>query len=160
MHARYSDYLLSLIAIIPAMTNHNDIWYESGRAARYGGEPKPGTVAFYGILLINVILHQSTMPHLQLFCDDWGLCLRSAKDNGDGTWIELEKTNEKLTINLTNLVNLVKLEVCGIGWTGFLPNYTAVLCNFTELVHLDVSSNQLTGPLSTVLSGFVFCYPY
>ena len=143
------------------MTNHNNIWYESGQAAaRYGSEPGTGESdadsRIRSIIQIIQILHGSTMPHLQLFCEEdcGSVCLRSA--NGDRTWIELEKTNElSQLMKLVRRRNLIKLEMCGIEWTGTLP---AVLCNFTELVHLDVSSNQLTGPLSTVLMlHVVFC---
>ena len=115
------------------MTNHNNIWYESGRAARYGGEP--GTSESDAdsrirsiIIQIIQILHKSTMPHLQLFCaEDLGLvCLRAKKDNGDRKWIELEKTNELSQLMKLVRRSLVRLEMCGIEWTGTLPGTAAV----------------------------------
>ena len=71
-------------AVIPAMTNHNNIWYESGQAAaRYGSEPGTGESdadsRIRSIIQIIQILHGSTMPHLQLFCEEdcGSVCLRS-----------------------------------------------------------------------------------
>ena len=106
------------------MTNHNDIWYESGRTARYGGESDEDDRArIFGAIVRN------SMKLLQLSYDHQGLYLQPAgtpsRHSNRTTWIDLDQDNwTDLVPKMHDLIQLVHFEARGIGWRGRLNTRT------------------------------------
>ena len=94
------------------MTNHNGIWYESGRTARYGGECNGDLATLFRVDAIKLT------ERLQLSYTDGCLDLKPSGDTSEPC-IELNENNNWTDLApKVQLIEIVQLDMSRCGLLG------------------------------------------
>ena len=107
------------------MTNHNGIWYESGRTARYGGECN-GDLATTLERCFRLDAIKLT-ERLQLSYNDGCLDLKPGDDDTTEPCIELENNNWTDLAPKVQLIEIVQLNMSRCGLDGAFSSTRAEL---------------------------------